>query len=49
MLLGAIAEKIGEVGLKIDCDPVKREIITPQAKAYVSRGEYRKGHELPKF
>jgi hypothetical protein len=47
MLLGAIAERIGEVGFKIDCDPVKREILTPAAKAYYSRGEYRKGHELP--
>jgi predicted dehydrogenase len=48
MLVGAIAEKIGEVGLKIDCDAEKREIITPRAAAYRGR-EYRKGWELPKL
>ena len=48
MLLGSIAEKIGEVGFVIECDPTKREILTPRAKEYRSR-EYRKGFELPKI
>jgi predicted dehydrogenase len=48
MLIGAIAEKIGEVGFKIDCNPEKREIVTPLAQTYWGR-EYRKGWELPKL
>ncbi len=49
MLLGAITEKVGEVGYKIDCDPVKREILTNDAKPYRQRNPYRKGWELPKL
>jgi hypothetical protein len=45
MLLGAISEKIGEIGLKIECDPVKRVVKTKAAQAHVGR-EYRKGWEL---
>ncbi len=45
MLLGAIAQKLGEVGGKIECDPVKRTILTKEALALASR-EYRKGWEL---
>ncbi len=48
MLLGAISEKIGEVGFKIDCDPVKREILTKEALPYRTR-VYRPGWELPKI
>jgi predicted dehydrogenase len=48
MLLGSIAEKIAWPGFKFECDPVKREIITPKAHAMRSR-EYRKGFELPKI
>jgi hypothetical protein len=48
MLIGAIAEKIGEVGFKIDCNPEKREIVTPLAQTYWGR-EARKGWELPKL
>ena len=47
MLLGSIAEKIAEPGFVIECDPVKREILTPRAKEYRNRA-YRKGFELPK-
>lgn len=42
MLLAAIAIRIGEVGFKIDCDPVKRVIKTQQALQYASR-KYRQG------
>jgi hypothetical protein len=45
MLLGAITERIGEVGLKIECDPVARKVLTKAAQAHVGR-EYRKGWEL---
>ena len=45
MLLGAITEKIGQVGFKIECDAVKREIKTKEAKAFRQR-EYRKGWDL---
>ena len=45
MLLGCIAIHIGEVGFEIKCDPAKREVITPKAKAYVSRVP-RKGWEV---
>ena len=48
MLLGTLVEKIGEVGFKMECDPVKREIITPRVRAMRGR-EYRKGFELPKI
>jgi len=48
MLLGSLVEKIGEVGYKFQCDPVKREIITPRVKAMRQR-EYRMGFELPKI
>ena len=37
MLLGAILEKVGQVGFKIECDPVKREILTKEAIPYASR------------
>jgi len=37
MLLGCIAIHIGEVGFKIECDPVKREVKTKEARALVSR------------
>jgi hypothetical protein len=47
MLLGAITEKVGEVGFKIDCDPVKREILTAAALPYRKRAVYRAGWELP--
>lgn len=49
MLLGAITEKVGEVGFTIDCDPVKREILTKAALPYRSRAVYRAGWELPKL
>jgi predicted dehydrogenase len=45
MLLGAISERVGEVGLKIECDPVARTVKTKAALAHVGR-EYRKGWEL---
>jgi len=45
MLLGCLAIRIGEVGLKIECDPVKREVITKKAKELVSRVP-RKGWEV---
>ncbi|MBV9469750.1 MAG: hypothetical protein JOZ57_10960, partial [Abitibacteriaceae bacterium] len=45
LLIGAIAEKIGQVGFKIECDPVWRRIKTPEAIALTGR-EYRKGWEL---
>jgi len=48
MLLGSLVEKIAEVGYKFECDPVRREIITPRVRAMRSR-EYRKGFELPKI
>jgi hypothetical protein len=31
MLLGSISEKIGQVGFKIECDPVARRILTKEA------------------
>jgi predicted dehydrogenase len=37
MLLGCVAIRIGEVGFKIDCDPVKREVKTKEARAFISR------------
>jgi hypothetical protein len=49
MLLGTITEKIGQVGLKIECDPVSRTILSPKAEPYRGRGEYRKGFELPRI
>ena len=49
MLLGAISEKIGEVGYKFQCDPVNREILSPRVEPYRSRGQYRKGFELPRI
>ncbi len=45
MLLGALVTKLGEVGGKIECDAVKREIKTKEALALIGR-EYRKGWEL---
>jgi predicted dehydrogenase len=45
MLLGAILEKIGQVGYKIECDPVKRKVLTKEARAMVARA-YRKGWML---
>ena len=45
MLLGAILEKIGQVGFKIECDPVKREIKTKEALALIGR-QYRSGWTL---
>ena len=45
MLLGAIAERIGKVGFKIECDAVKRTIKTKEALALASR-RYRKGWTL---
>ena len=42
MLLGAIAEKMGKVGFKIECDPVQRVVKTEAALPYLGR-EYRKG------
>jgi len=45
MHLGAIVEKLGEVGLKIECDPEKRTVKTKEGLALVSR-EYRKGWAL---
>ena len=45
MLLGCICEKIGQIGFKIECDPVKREIKTKEALALASR-EYRNGWKL---
>lgn len=45
MLLAAMAIKLGEVGGKIECDPVKREIKTAEALALVHR-EYRKGWSM---
>ena len=45
MLLGAIAEKMGKVGFKIECDPVQRVVKTEAALPYLGR-EYRKGWSL---
>jgi predicted dehydrogenase len=45
MLLGCICEKIGKVGFKIECDPVKRVVLTKEALALVNR-EYRSGWKL---
>jgi hypothetical protein len=45
MLLGAIVEKIGKVGFKMECDPVKREIKTKEALAYAGR-QNRQGWSL---
>ncbi len=45
MLLGTITQRIGEIGFKIECDPVKREIKTKEALAFIGR-EYRKGWSL---
>jgi len=45
MLLGAITQKIGEVGAKLECDPVNRTIITKDALQYYGR-QYRKGWTL---
>jgi len=42
MLLGCISIRLGEVGLKIECDPVKRTIKTREALALRGRKE-RKG------
>jgi predicted dehydrogenase len=42
MLLGAICERIGEVGFRIECDPVNRIIKTREALALAGR-ENRKG------
>ena len=45
MLLGCICERIGQVGFKIECDPVNRVVKTKEALAFVNR-EYRKGWSL---
>jgi predicted dehydrogenase len=45
MLLGAIAQRIGEAGFKIECDPVGRIIKTKEALAFAHR-EYRQGWTL---
>ncbi len=45
MLLGAIAEKIGKIGFRIECDAEKRVVKTADAAALVGR-EYRKGWSL---
>jgi predicted dehydrogenase len=45
MLLGAILEKIGQVGFKIECDPLRRKIKTPEAQALFGR-HYRDGWKL---
>ncbi|MDQ3815822.1 MAG: Gfo/Idh/MocA family oxidoreductase [Armatimonadota bacterium] len=44
MLLGTIAERIGEVGFRIECDPTARTIKTKEALALAGR-EPRKGWE----
>ena len=46
MLLGAIAEKIGEVGFRIECDAPARTIKTRRALSLASRQTYRRGFEL---
>ncbi|MCX7823939.1 MAG: Gfo/Idh/MocA family oxidoreductase [Verrucomicrobiae bacterium] len=45
MLLGVLAEKIGKVGFKIECDPVKRIVKTKEAAALLGR-RYRKGWSI---
>jgi predicted dehydrogenase len=45
MLLAAMAQRIGEVGFKIECDAVSRTIKTKEALALAGR-EYRKGWVL---
>ena len=45
MLLGCVAIHIGEIGFKIECDAVKREVLTKEAQKYVCR-EPRKGWEV---
>lgn len=45
MHIGAIAEKIGQVGFKIECDAVKRIVKTKEALPYVGR-KYRAGWGL---
>lgn len=45
MLLGCMSERIGQVGFKIECDPVRREIKTKEALVLAGR-EYRKGWSL---
>ncbi len=37
MLLGAITQRIGEVGFKVECDPVARTIKTKEALAFAQR------------
>jgi len=45
MILGTMLEKIGQVGFKIECDPVNRVVKTKEALALLGR-EYRKGWSL---
>ena len=45
MLLGAIVEKIGQVGFKLECDAAGRKIKSKEGLAYLGR-EYRKGWKL---
>ena len=45
MLLGAILERVGQVGYRIECDPVKRVVKTKEVQQFVSR-PYRKGWTL---
>lgn len=45
MLLGCITIRLNQVGLKIECDPVKREVLTKEAVAMLSRVP-RKGWEV---
>jgi predicted dehydrogenase len=37
LLIGSIAERIGQVGFKIECDPTAKLILTPEAQAHVDR------------
>jgi len=45
MLLGAIAQRIGQVGFKVECDPLQRIIKTKETLAFAGR-TYRQGWTL---
>jgi predicted dehydrogenase len=46
MGLGVIAEKLGEIGLKVQCDPLKREVKGPAEAVALVKRAYRQGWTL---
>ncbi len=42
MLLGCVVTRMGEVGSRVECDPVKREVKNKEAQQFIGR-VYRKG------